>query len=69
MRWPRIPKGAQACLLHYHNKFIFHPTHDDDDDDEEDDDDDDDYGDDDDGDDGGSGQSQIEVNLIPSFPL
>ena len=60
MRW-RFPKGGLACLLHFPNKFLFHPA--DDDVDDDDDDDDDDNGDDD--DDGGvyddRGESQKEA--------
>ena len=48
MRW-RFPKGGLASLLHFPNKFIFHPADDDaDDDDDDDDGDDGDNGDDDD---------------------
>ena len=68
MRW-RFPKGGLACLLHFPNKFLFHPADDDaDDDDDDDDGDDDDNGDDDEGDvydDGGvdddRGESQKEA--------
>ena len=38
MRW-RFPKGGLACLLHFPNKFLFHPADDDANDDDDDDDD------------------------------